>query len=67
MAEPKTIETICSWAISSEIDDRIWESMTRGQQLAALQELANHPNSTTVTPRAVAEIVARARKSKTAE
>ncbi len=68
----KTVDTkqkISSWAVPTPEDEALWEKMTREEQLAALREMANHPDTNTPTDVTVAEILERtraARKAKTA-
>lgn len=56
-----------SWTAPSAEDDAAWAAMTRDEQLAALQSLANAPETGTPSGKTVAEIVAetRARRLKT--
>lgn len=56
------VEKITSWAVPSEADDAAWQGMTRDEQLAAYQGLANHPDTKTPGDATVAEIVERTRQ-----
>ena len=58
------MEKIASWAVPSEADDAAWQGMTRDEQLAAYQDLANHPDTKTSSDATVAEIVERTRQRK---
>ncbi len=53
--------------MSTPEDDALWDSMTRAEQLDALRELANHPDTTTATDTTVAEIVERTRAARKAK
>ena len=53
-----------SWAVSTPEDDALWDSMTRDEQLDALRELANHPDTNTSSDTTVAEIVERTRAAR---
>lgn len=59
MSEPKTALRISSWAMPTEADLAEWQAMTRDEQLAAFQELANHPDASTPTDSTVADILAK--------
>ena len=56
------VEKILSWAVPSEADDAVWQGMTRDQQLVALQDLADHPDTNTPSDATVSEIVERTRQ-----
>lgn len=58
----EVVEKITSWAVPSEADDAAWQGMTRDEQLSALQDLANHPDTNTVSDVTVTEIVGRTRQ-----
>ncbi len=64
MSNAKIKTSVSSWATPTEDDKRLWDSMTRAEQLAALQALAQHPDTTTPTDFSVAEIVEQARAEK---
>jgi len=67
MADSKTKSKFTSWAMSTPEDDALWDSMTRAEQLDALRELANHPDTTTATDTTVAEIIERTRAARKAK
>ncbi|MCF6198538.1 MAG: hypothetical protein L3J67_03925 [Hyphomicrobiaceae bacterium] len=51
---------ISSWACPTQEDDRLWQAMTREEQVSALRELANHPDSVTRSSLGIDEIRRRA-------
>ena len=52
---------ISAWAVPTPKDEIVWQTMTREQQLAALQAHFLSPECTTPTDATLAEIVARTR------
>lgn len=67
MTEPKTTLRISSWATPTEADLAEWRAMTRDEQLAAFQELAHHPKTTTPSKRTVDDILAEVRAKRQAK
>lgn len=61
MSDTRAKARTASWAVPSAEDDRLWQAMTREQQLAALQEHLGSADCVTPTEATIAEIVARAR------
>ncbi len=57
----ETKPRLSSWTAPSAEDDAVWAAMTRDEQLAALQSLANAPETRTPSGKTVAEIVAETR------
>lgn len=57
----ETKSRLSSWSAPSVGDDAAWAVMTRDEQLAALQSLANAPETCTSSGKTVAEIVAETR------
>lgn len=57
---------ISSWAVPTEADEATWETMTREQQLAAMQSLFNSSACTTPTESTVADILTRSRAKRAA-
>jgi hypothetical protein len=64
MSDSQVKTSATSWATPAEGDNRRWDGMTRAQQLAALQALAQDADTTTTTDLSVSEIVERARAAK---
>lgn len=64
---PRVKAKFTSWAMPTPEDDALWDSMTREEQLDALRELANHPDTNTATDTTVAEIVERTRAARKAK
>lgn len=62
MSEIETRSGLSSLAVPSSDDDAAWEDITRQQQLAALQELANHPDQKIISDLSPLEILERHRK-----
>lgn len=56
--------TLSSWAVPTARDDEIWNAMTRTQQLAALQDHFASDDCATPSTGTIAEIVARARATR---
>ena len=56
---------IGSWTASSNEDAQAWRSMSRTQQLAALQEMANRPEASQPTEATVGDVLARVRAKRT--
>jgi len=61
MSNTKTKASISSWAVPTEDDDRLWDSLTRDEQVAVLREHLTSPDCTTPTNTSVADIVKRTR------
>ena len=59
--ESETRSRLSSWSAPSAEDDAAWAAMTRDEQLAALQSLANAPETGAPSDKTVAEIVAETR------
>lgn len=57
----ETKPRLSSWVVPSAEDDAAWAAMTRDEQLAALQAMANAPETSTPSNKTVAEIVAETR------
>ena len=67
MSDQITTRKIESWAVPTPEDDDLWQSMSRDEQLAALQEHFSSPETTTTTDVTVAEIVERVRQKRKAK
>lgn len=67
MSDQITTRKIESWAVPTPEDDDLWQSMSRDEQLAALQEHFSSPETTTTTDITVAEIVERVRQKRKAK
>ena len=61
----QTYMHIASWTASSDEDAQAWRSMSRTEQLAALKEMANRPQTSQPTETTVADILARVRAKRT--
>ena len=65
MRMTETHTPIVSWSALSEGDNLIWHHMSRAEQLAALQDMANRPEASQPTETTVADVLTRVRAKRT--